>query len=151
MELIMLDKSAYSLINELTADKKEQLLELYRKEYWSKNRTKQDLETILAGSSFVIGIVHNEMKQLVGFTRILTDTYKYAFVFDVIVDQAHRGQGLGQLLVDSIVNHPKLASVRNIELTCMNDMVEFYEQYDFSSNFGASVPMRRTNRASNAS
>jgi ribosomal protein S18 acetylase RimI-like enzyme len=147
----MSDKNTYTVIDELTDAHKNQLLDLYRQAWWSKDRSRQDLETIIAGSSFMIGIVQNTNDQLIGFTRVLTDNYKYAYVYDVIVSHEHRGHGLGDLLLRNIVNHPKLASIRNIELTCADEMVPFYGRYDFSKDYGAAVPLRRTNKESTAS
>lgn len=138
----------YEVIDTLSEQHKDQLYQLYQNEWWTKSRSRQDVDTIIAGSSFIIGIIHQEFGQLVGFTRILTDNFKYAHVYDVIVAPQHRGKGLGRMLLDRIINHPRLKDIKNIELTCAKDMAPFYERYDFSRDYGETLPMRRSNKTS---
>ena len=44
----------------------------------------------------------------IGFARVVTDKATFAWICDVIIDPAHRGQGLGKWMVDCLVHHPKL-------------------------------------------
>lgn len=136
---------SYEIINRLSDAHKDQLHELYKNEWWSKNRSRQDVDTILTGSSFVLGIVHKENNALVGFTRVLTDDFKYAYIYDVIVSPLHRGQRLGHILLESVINHPRLQNVKNIELTCADSMTKFYEKYGFTMDYGSTIPMKRCN------
>ena len=135
--------TTFKIVHELSETHKTQLLELYQHEWWSIGRTKEDVEAILAGSSFVIGIVEQDTHTLVGFSRMLTDFFKYAYVYDVIVAKDYRGLGLGNLLLKSIIEHPKLNHITNIELVYRKAFMPFYEKFGFSSDYGESVAMRR--------
>lgn len=141
-------KQDYFTIHELGEQHKEQLLVLYKNESWCKNRTRSDLDTILSGSSLVLGIVQTSTNNLIGFARVLTDFFKYAYIYDVIVDKKYRKCGLGNDIMQTILTHPKLQDIKCLELTCIAEMAPFYEQYGFSKDYGAAVPMRRLNRAS---
>ena len=143
-----MSKQDYVPIYELGEQHKEQLLLLYKNELWSKNRTRRDLDTILGGSTLVFGIVHAPTNDLVGFARVLTDFFKYAYIYDVIVDKKYRKCGLGHALMQTILTHPKLQDIKCLELTCIGEMAPFYEKYGFSKDYGTAVPMRRLNRAS---
>jgi predicted GNAT family N-acyltransferase len=143
----MPDLQGYFLINDLNEQHKEQLLELYRNEWWSKNRTSADIDTILSGSSLIIGIVEKTTNNLIGFTRILSDFFKYAYIYDVIVDPKYRKNGLGKIIMEAILAHPKLQNIKCLELTCIAEMVPFYSKYGFSKDYGSTISMRRLNPA----
>jgi predicted GNAT family N-acyltransferase len=97
----------------------------------------------LAGQDLVFALVHREPKRLVGFARVITDDVYLAVVLDVIVSPAARGSGLGAMLLDAIVGHPRLAAVRSVELVCQPDMVPFYRRWGFTDEVGGSRLMRR--------
>lgn len=88
---------------------------------------------------------------LIGFARILTDSYKYAYIHDVIIDVHFRGLGLGKFLMDSIIQSPKLENIKYFELTCDPEMTRFYERCGFFNDFAGAVPMRRANPNSTVS
>jgi ribosomal protein S18 acetylase RimI-like enzyme len=48
----------------------------------------------------------------VGFARVVTDNATFAYIADVFVLEAERGQGLGRWLVESILAHPGLQGLR---------------------------------------
>ena len=55
-----------------------------------------------------------------------------------------RGLGLGNLLMETIVNHPKVSRIRSVELVCQPEVVPFYQRFGFSDRVGRSRLMRRT-------
>lgn len=140
---LRINMSKFKITNELSEAGKIHLLEMYQYEWWSVGRTKEDVQTILNGSSLIICIVDQETDQLAAFSRILTDYFKFVYVYDVIVSKQYRGLGLGNLLINSILEHPKLMKIENVELVCRKEMVPFYEKFEFSDDYGASVAMRR--------
>ena len=78
-------------IEALTADHVDDLLRLYRNEWWTDDRERKDVGRMLEGSDEVVGFQDVGTNELVAFARVLTDyTYK-AVVFDVIVAESHRG------------------------------------------------------------
>ena len=135
--------SKLNITDQLNSDYKEQLLEMYQHEWWSVGRTEKDVQTILNNASFIIGVIDSENDTLAAFSRILTDHFKYAYVYDVIVKKTYRDQGVGKLLLNTIISHSQLQKIENIELVCRKELIPFYGQFGFSENYGESVAMRR--------
>lgn len=133
--------SKFSIIEQLNQRQIGQLHALFQQMWWAEGRTMEEIAIILKNCMY-FGIIENETENLIGFARVLTDKIKYAFIFDVMVAEHHQKKGLGKLLMDSIIAHPKLKRIKNFELTCAADMVEFYEQFNFSKQYGNVVPMR---------
>jgi predicted GNAT family N-acyltransferase len=121
-----------------------QLMELYAAEWWTAERELPDVETMLESTDLVVALIHRPSDRLVAFARVLTDFVYQALVLDVIVAEDLRGTGLGATLMDTIVNHPRLASVRTFELACQPELVPFYRRWGFTDKPGRSRLMRRT-------
>lgn len=133
--------SKYSLIYELSDHRRDELHQLYQQMWWSNTRTRADVDTILA-HSLSIGLVDEETDRLIGFTRIVSDHFKYAFIFDVLLEESYRGRGLGKYLMDAALNHEALQKITAFELHCVEDKVSFYEQFGFSKDFGTAQALR---------
>jgi len=120
---------------------KMDLLSLYHDAWWSSDRTNEDVEIILSKSSFYIGIV-TDTNQLIAFSRVLTDYFQFSYIYDVIVQKMYRGHGLGKKLIETIINHPDIKDIKNIELVCRKEMMPFYSQFGFTEDYGKSISMR---------
>ncbi len=55
-----------------------------------------------------------------GFARAITDYATFAYLADVFILEAFRGRGLGVWLVETIVSHPELQTVRGWLLATAN-------------------------------
>lgn len=132
----------YRFVESLTENQILDLMELYRHEFWSQERTHQDVVRMLAATDLLIGLV-DESDRLLGFTRVLTDFVYRATVYDLIVKSSHRGLGLGAQLMQTLLSHPKLQTVEFIHLSCLPEMVPFYERWGFTSDMGGILYMRR--------
>jgi predicted GNAT family N-acyltransferase len=122
----------YQIVNELTAKQITELVELYKNEFWSNQRTYQGVVKMLSCSDIIIALVDEEEK-LIGFTRVLTDFVYRATIYDVIIKPSHRKMGLGAKLFDAVINHPQLISIEHIALFCLPEMMPFYEQWGFTN------------------
>jgi predicted GNAT family N-acyltransferase len=98
---------------------------------------------MLAASDVVFAVIDPDTDRLVAFARVLTDDVYRALVYDVVVTSDRRGDGLGRLLMDAIVTHPRLADVESIELVCQPELVDFYRHWGFTDDVGRSLLMRR--------
>lgn len=98
---------------------------------------------MLAASDLVFALVEQHTDRLVGFARVLTDDTYLAVVLDVVVAFGTRGNGLGRMLLDAIVTHPRLVDVQSLELVCQPDLVPFYRRWGFTDDIGHSLLMRR--------
>lgn len=77
----------------LDADRVDQLVHFFSREWWTAHRGPDDVRRMLAATSAVVSVIHSEDDQLVGFARAITDDIYLAVVLDVIVapDFRHRG------------------------------------------------------------
>lgn len=121
----------YRTVHALNPAQIEQLLGLYQQTWWAQERKLADVERMLEQSDYIFGICQGETDQLVAFTRVVTDGVYRGVIFDVVVDEQHRGNGLGRSLIQQIMDHPTLAQVEHLYLFCTPDMVPFYQKYDF--------------------
>ena len=111
-----------------------QLHALYQNEWWSGGRTLEDTRRCVQGSSIIFGFVQGG--DLLAFARIITDYVFKAFLFDVIVSPALRGQGMGNHIVNCIKSHPDLVQVKHLELYCRADMIPYYQSHGFTAELG---------------
>ncbi|GIH10433.1 hypothetical protein Rhe02_85000 [Rhizocola hellebori] len=119
-------------------------MELFAGQWWTAGRRRDEVEDMLRGSSLVFALIDTSIDRLVGFARVITDGVYLAMVLDVIVPEDRRGTGLGRTLLDSIINHPQVGSVRSVELICQPNLVPFYQRWGFTDQVGQSRLMRRT-------
>lgn len=115
---------------------------LFQNEWWTKNRTNDDIQKMLDLSHVAIGLVDSETDELVGFARAITDGMYRAFIFDVIVKGSDRNRGLGFTLMNSLLENSLIQSVERIELYCPERLVSYYEQFGFSTDVNGSTLMR---------
>ena len=140
----MTDKmDKYRIVEILTESQASELMDLYKNEFWSDKRTREDVVKMLASTDVIIGLV-DECDRLIGITRVLTDFVYRAMIFDVIIKPTHRKIGLGAKLMDAVLNHPKLQTVEHFYLNCLPNMMPFYERWGFSDDVGGLKFLRRT-------
>lgn len=93
--------------------------------YWAKTRT---LEQTLAAieNSICYGVFKG--KEQVGFARVVTDRATFAYIGDVYVLAAHRGQALSKWLMKTIVEQPDMQGLRRW-LLATRDAHGLYDAY----------------------
>ncbi len=96
--------------------------------YWAKGRTLELVEKSM-NNSLCFGVFTKNETQI-GFARIATDYVVFAWMMDVIVDENYRGQGIGRMLIENIVEHPDLKNVNGIGLRT-NDAHGLYREFGF--------------------
>jgi len=94
--------------------------------YWAKDRSREDVEKSI-DHSLCFSLLKD--KELVGFSRVLTDTMAYAIILDMIIREEFRGQGLGKWLVQCICDHPEVKPLRQVLWT--GDADDFYRKGGF--------------------
>lgn len=126
-------QTSVEVIHQLTEAQIQNLCNLYQSTWWAKGRQPEQVRQMLAHSDITVGLCNPQTRELVGFARVLTDEVYRAFLLDVIVQEALRNCGLGQRLMEAIVNHPQLQEVEAFILFCLPEMVPFYEKWGFSN------------------
>lgn len=133
------------ILKEITVFSAKHLNELqllFQKEWWTKERSMDDIQRMLELSHVKIGLVNEDKDELVGFARAITDGVYRAFIFDVIVNEGGRKQGIGSILMRCLLDHPLLQKAERIELYCPERLISYYEQFGFSTDVNRSTLMR---------
>lgn len=95
--------------------------------YWGLWRTREQVESQIDSAWRVVGVYSGD--QQVGFARAVSDGVGFAYLADVIVDEAHRGHGLGKRIVAEMIDNGPGARFRWTLFT--RDAHGLYEQFGF--------------------
>jgi N-acetylglutamate synthase-like GNAT family acetyltransferase len=116
-------------IRDTTDVRPEAVLALFRTVDWAEERGLESVGPALAGTYLLITGWHDG--RCVGMVRVLSDGVYRALVEDVIVHPDFQGQGLGRLMLDALLGHPK---VRDLEAVFLfTSKPGFYERFGFKS------------------
>jgi N-acetylglutamate synthase-like GNAT family acetyltransferase len=95
--------------------------------YWAEGIPKKIVRKSMQGS-ICFGVLHG--KELVAFSRVITDKATYAYLADVFVLEAHRGEGLSKRMMEAVKAHKDLQGIRRFMLVT-RDAHGLYKQYGF--------------------
>lgn len=109
---------------------------------WGRLADDAAQKTLKAG---LVNVSVYDNDKMVGFGRVIGDGAIYFYVQDLIVDEAYRGQGLGALVMETLLN-----GVRNIAspgavigLMSAKGVDDFYKPFGFvvrpNEKFGAGM------------
>jgi GNAT superfamily N-acetyltransferase len=100
-----------------------------RTAYWSPGVEREVVEKAIEGS-LCFGLFAADGSQ-VGFARVITDKATFGYVADVFVLEEHRGKGLGVWLIETLIAHPDLQTLRRVFLGT-EDAHMLYERFGFA-------------------
>src|SRR5579862_1348371 len=80
--------------------------------------------------SFCFSVFHQG--QQIGFARVISDASEFSSLWDVFIDERHRGQGVGQALLKYIFAHPNLRGTFRWFLMT-EDAHGLYQKFDFKT------------------
>lgn len=108
--------------------------------YWARGVPRELVERSLE-HSLCFG-VYADGRQ-VAFARAITDRSTFAWLADVFVVEEHRGRGVGVLLMESVLSHPELQTLRRWLLATL-DAHGLYRRFGFEHSPEARFMMRET-------
>lgn len=97
--------------------------------YWSTN-IRRDIFEKAFRASVVVAAVERDTRRTVGFARIVTDKATFAWLCDVVVDDAYHGRGIAKRMLMSLDRMPELATLRRWVLAT-RDAQTLYEQFGY--------------------
>ena len=101
-----------------------------RRSYWASERSLEIIKRSVEGS-LNFGLYHGQERRQVGFARVVSDFATFAWLCDVFIDEAHRGQGLGIWLMETVADHPELRCMR-LWMLGTRDAHGLYEKIGFT-------------------
>jgi N-acetylglutamate synthase-like GNAT family acetyltransferase len=108
--MLMKNEIDYTLkdgFNEMDFDK---VTEMLKDAFWSMGIKRKEVEQGAQNSALLVGAFTTDNKQI-GFSRVISDSTRFAYILDVIVDENYRKQGIGQAMMNYILGHPRLKDV----------------------------------------
>ena len=102
------------------------VLDLLSQSYWAADRSPEMVAESIQ-HSICFALLHQ--KHQIGFVRVVTDYATFAWICDVIVHPAHRGQGLGKWMMECLLEHPVLKNISLVLRT--KDAHGLYERFGF--------------------
>lgn len=98
--------------------------------YWAIGRAREVQDAAIDGSRN-FGAYDDASGDQVAYARVVTDGVTFAWLCDVYVDPAVRGEGVGVALVERIVAELEAAGVRRMVLVT-GDAHGLYERFGFT-------------------
>ncbi len=109
--------------------------------YWAANRTRERIARTLETSLCFI-VRRTTDNRPVAFSRVVTDYVDFAWLCDVVVDDAFRASGIGKWMIACVLEHPDLLGLRRIILATSNAH-GLYARYGFKALENPSIWMER--------
>jgi GNAT superfamily N-acetyltransferase len=97
--------------------------------YWSPGVPRAVVEKAIAGSLPFAAILDGAT---IGFARVVTDRATFAYLADVYVLPERRGHGIAHALMDAVLAHPDLQTVRRFVLVT-RDAHALYADFGFTA------------------
>lgn len=102
---------------------------LSHKAYWCLGIPKEVVSKAIE-NSLCFGLFDETSKKQVGFARVVTDKATFAWICDVYIEEAYRGRSLSKWLMEVLLSHPDLLSLRRVCLAT-KDAHDLYKMYGF--------------------
>jgi GNAT superfamily N-acetyltransferase len=96
--------------------------------YWAKDRTLKEMQTCIE-NSLNFGVFLDEKQ--IGYARVVTDYFQFAYLMDVFIDEKYRGKGYSKMLMKHILECNLLKDVKVWRLATA-DAHELYKQFGFT-------------------
>ncbi|MFZ4574631.1 MAG: GNAT family N-acetyltransferase [Phycisphaerales bacterium] len=104
---------------------------LLRRTYWSPDVRREVVERAISNSVVVGAFVRGSGEQ-VGFARAVTDRATFAWLCDVIVVDQWRRKGIASAMVQNLIAHPDLQTLRRWCLAT-KDAHSVYARFGFAA------------------
>ena len=97
------------------------------KSYWGKGRTIEETKKCIE-NSLNFGMYSNG--EQIGYARVVTDFAIFAYILDVFITEKERGKGLSIKIMNVILNHTELKTIKKWKLTT-SDAHGLYRKFGF--------------------
>lgn len=95
--------------------------------YWARDRDRASVAATVA-ASWCFGVYDGP--EQVAFARVVTDRVTFAWVCDVVVDEGHRGRGIGHWLMRTVTEAVEATGVRR-QILATADAHEVYRSVGY--------------------
>jgi ribosomal protein S18 acetylase RimI-like enzyme len=100
----------YKIVDGFNKMNFERVTEMLRCAWWSREISRSEVMQGAKNSALVVGAFTKDGLQI-GYSRVISDKTRFAYILDVYVDERYRRKGIGQSMIRHILNHPELKDV----------------------------------------
>ncbi|GAB3395552.1 GNAT family N-acetyltransferase [Humibacter soli] len=115
---------------------------LSEESYWASNRARATQDAAIDASRNY-GVFDTESGEQVAYARVVTDGVTFAWLCDVFVDPAVRGNGIGVGLIEGVVAELEPLGLKRVALST-GDAHGLYAKFGFEPLADPSMWMTRT-------
>jgi GNAT superfamily N-acetyltransferase len=119
-------RDRFTITDDKSAADIDFIVEALHTTYWAADRPRAVIEQALE-NSVLFSLFDGEAQ--VGFVRVVSDYITFAWICDVYIDPAARGQGLGVWMMECVQAHP--AAQVGMQLLATKDAHGLYEKFGF--------------------
>jgi GNAT superfamily N-acetyltransferase len=101
---------------------------LSNRSYWAENRTLKTVKRSV-DNSLCFGM-YDKFDSTIGFARVISDFAVFAYIMDFFILEKFRNQGLGEKLMEFILNNSDLLNVK-VMMLATRDAHKLYEKFGF--------------------
>lgn len=83
--------------------------QMLSKSFWSKDIKISEVKKGASNSALILGVFYNQKQ--IAYSRVISDKTRFAYILDVYVDENYRKNGIGQLMINNILQHYDLKDV----------------------------------------
>lgn len=124
--------SDLEVVAQVGLDRLDDVVALFAHTWWTKDRTREQIATMLRNTPVAVGLYSPDLGRLVAFARAFSDGVYKALVMDVVVDETMRRNRIGHRLIEELLAHPAVAAVEEVELYCNPGRDAFYRDAGFT-------------------
>ncbi len=103
---------------------------LSEESYWAKGRSRTTQDAAIDASRNYS--ISDEDGCQVAYARVVTDGVTFAWLCDVFVDETARGQGIGRMLVEGVLEDLRESSAVKRIMLATSTAAGLYAQYGFA-------------------
>jgi aralkylamine N-acetyltransferase len=126
-----------AIYDAVTSAPVEEIVELYKSAgWWQESEEAREIIPAMIRGSYCFMVARSIEGRIIGMARVLSDGFSDAYIQDVVVLPAYRGQGIGRELVRLLTQFCVSHKIAWIGLVAEPGTQELYEELGFGSLVG---------------
>ena len=106
--------------------------EMLSNAFWCRGISIDEVKKGSENSALVVGVFLGSNNQI-GYARVISDKTRFAYILDVYIDLNYRKKGIGQKMINYILEHEELKDVYQW-LLITKDAHSFYNKVGFKNS-----------------